>query len=168
MYLPLYQQIWSLTLWHRTAVAAFSSMLGFAWLWAVIDSQYHIVSFIGRTLLRQPASQWPPNSHRPWLATSVHDFWSFRWHQLLRHFFVTFGARPCGKSSGGGFTKATGLRVRGLLGWLWTMTWTVFWGAFLHDAWARRGLFSTEIFPDYVRPGKFLVNIIMQLSRSVL
>ncbi|KAI0299135.1 hypothetical protein B0F90DRAFT_1631745 [Multifurca ochricompacta] len=198
----------SLTIWHRTAVAAFSSMLGFAWTWAVIDSAYHIGSLIGRTLLCQSASQWPPSSHRPWLSTSLHELWSFRWHQLLRHFFVTFGARPCGKIFGrmgalmgafavsgilhhvalwglgygtefktaGGFffimglgtvmeeefTKATGLRVRGLLGWLWTMTWTVFWGVFMLDAWARRGLFST----DFSRSMFVLVNSLSILPCS--
>ncbi|KAH9030382.1 hypothetical protein EDB84DRAFT_211442 [Lactarius hengduanensis] len=35
-------------------------------------------------------------SHRPWLSTSLHEFWSYRWHQLFRHIFVTFGARPGG------------------------------------------------------------------------
>jgi hypothetical protein len=35
-------------------------------------------------------------SARPWMATSITDFWSFRWHQFFRNTFVAFGARPGG------------------------------------------------------------------------
>jgi hypothetical protein len=53
-----------------------------------------------RILLRRPASHWPPFFRRPWMATSIQDFWSVRWHQLLRHLFVMFGARSPSGSIG--------------------------------------------------------------------
>jgi hypothetical protein len=52
---------------------------------------YTTAALVGRVLLRQPATDWPPLSARPWTATSITDFWSFRWHQFFRHTFVTFG-----------------------------------------------------------------------------
>ncbi|KAI0297524.1 hypothetical protein B0F90DRAFT_1938763 [Multifurca ochricompacta] len=200
----------SLSLWRRVAAAAFCGVCGGLWVWAIADSSYHAGTLIGRILLCQPASQWPPNSRQPWLSTSVREFWSFRWHQALRHFFISFGARPCGKllwrpgaimgsfavsaifhhialwgldygtefSTAGGFfllmglgtimevefTRVTGLRVQGLFGWLWTMLWTLFWGTFMIDEWARRGMFSNDFFPEYLRLGKLLVDTVITLS----
>ena len=59
-----------------------------------IDALYHLAMLVGRILLLQPAWRWPPLSDRPWMATSITEFWSFRWHQFFRHVFVVFGARP--------------------------------------------------------------------------
>jgi len=85
----------------RTALAALSGICGGVWVYSLGDSMYHISSLVGRIILRQPASLWPRAFHRPWMSSSIHEFWSFRWHQFLRHFFITFGARPggmlCGK-----------------------------------------------------------------------
>ena len=61
-----------------------------------IDIFYHIATLIGRILLRQSAWQWPPVFNRPWMSTSVAEFWSVRWHQQLRYLFVKFGSRPGG------------------------------------------------------------------------
>ncbi|KAH9058078.1 hypothetical protein EDB87DRAFT_962841 [Lactarius vividus] len=80
----------------RIASAAFASICGGFWTYLLVDTLYHISALIGRIVCRQPASHWPPISHRPWLSTSLHEFWSYRWHQLFRHIFVTFGARPAG------------------------------------------------------------------------
>ncbi|KAI0303620.1 hypothetical protein B0F90DRAFT_1815930 [Multifurca ochricompacta] len=192
--------------------AAICAICGGVWVYAVIDSMYHIATLIGRIILRQPASHWPPNSHRPWLSTSIHEFWSFRWHQFFRHFFITFGARPGGALLGqpgaliGAFTisatihylgmwglghgtdfiaagifflfmglgtvfedafkKATGVRVQGMLGWLWTMLWVLVWGMVMVDGWAQRGMFSADFLPEHLRPGKLLVDAIsIRLSK---
>ncbi|KAI0290548.1 hypothetical protein B0F90DRAFT_1824932 [Multifurca ochricompacta] len=198
--------------WSRVGVAAFAGVCGGFWVWAILDSYYEISALVGRTLLRQPASQWPPLSHRPWLSTSLHAFWSFRWHQLFRHFFVTFGARPGGAILGqsgaffGAFTasaimhhvglwglnygtlstarffllmgigiiiervfkKATGLRVGGIFGWLWSILWVLVWGVFLLDEWAQRGMVSTVFLPARFRYGKLAVETVITLSKKLM
>ncbi|KAH8990399.1 hypothetical protein EDB86DRAFT_2939148 [Lactarius hatsudake] len=83
-----------LSLLPRIVSAAFASICGGFWLYLLIDTMYHMAALVGRVVCRQPASHWPPVSHRPWLSTSLHEFWSSRWHQLFRHLFITFGTRP--------------------------------------------------------------------------
>jgi hypothetical protein len=78
------------------AWAAFATFWGGVWVYASVDAGYLIAMLIGRLVFRQPASQWPPFMRRPWLSTSIREFWSYRWHQALRHFFIVFGARPGG------------------------------------------------------------------------
>ena len=80
----------------RVGKAAFATILGTVYLYAIMDSSYLIATLVGRVILRQPASHWPRPSRRPWMATSVRDFWAVRWHQFYRHIFVVFGARPGG------------------------------------------------------------------------
>ena len=80
----------------RAAFAALLTLLGGIIVYTTNDAYYHIATLIGRGLLRQPTTDWPALSARPWMATSIMDFWGFRWHQFFRHTFVTFGARPCG------------------------------------------------------------------------
>ncbi len=86
----------NLSLFPRNASAAFAGICGGVWAYSLVEMVYRIGALIGRVVFRQSASHWPPVSHRPWLSTSLHEFWSFRWHQLLRHLFVIFGARPGG------------------------------------------------------------------------
>jgi hypothetical protein len=194
----------------RTFIAALVAIFAALWLYAVEDSMYHIATLIGRVLLRQSASLWPPLSRRPWMSTSIREFWGVRWHQIFRHIFVMYGARPGGALLGrpgaiagafalsafihvvgqwafgrgveartdggffllmglgiileGGFERATGSRVRGVLGWLWTMSWTLAWGTPMIDTWARRGVFASYAFPDRLRLGKILVNGAISLS----
>ena len=85
-----------LALVPRTALAAFCGIMGGLWMYGIIDTQYHIEAVIGRTIFRQPASAWPRLLNRPWMSTSIQEFWNFRWHQLYRHIFIVFGARPGG------------------------------------------------------------------------
>ena len=202
----------SLTFVPRTALAAFCGMCGGAWTYALVDSLYHISTLIGRTVLHQPASAWPRLFHRPWMSTSVQEFWSFRWHQIVRHLFIVFGARPGGAlfgkpgavmgafavssilhhvglwgtgngtefvTAGGffllmgvgavieeGFKRVTGLRVGGWIGWSWTMMWTILWGTFMIDGWARHGVFATQLLPNGIRPGKVVVDTIIAMSNK--
>lgn len=44
--------------------------------------------------LGQDPAQWPPLFDRPWLSTSLREFWGKRWHQLFRGCFVSLGSRP--------------------------------------------------------------------------
>ena len=41
--------------------------------------------------------------------------------------------------------QATGRRVSGIIGWLWTFSWLVLWGLPIVDAWARRGLIGSVL-----------------------
>ncbi|KAH9001034.1 hypothetical protein EDB92DRAFT_2057256 [Lactarius akahatsu] len=84
----------NLSLLPRIAAAALCGICGGVWTYSLIDGFYYLAALFGRVVCRQPASHWPPVSNRPWVSTSLHEFWSTRWHQLFRHLFVTFGARP--------------------------------------------------------------------------
>jgi hypothetical protein len=141
---------------------------------------YHVAMLIGRILLRQPASHWPPFFRRPWTASSLRDFWSaplapdlptcfhrargpsrrripgtaWRGHGHLRrvrspahcvpvgdrarvtgfHHTGKFYLMGLGVTWKSAFERATGSRVRGWLGWLWTMERTTSWGSLLLDS----------------------------------
>ena len=172
-----------------------------------VDVYYHIASLVGRLVFRQPAWQWPPPSNRPWMSTSIADFWRFRWHGFFRHVFIVFGARP-GKALFGrhgallgafgvsavihdlglwglgrgtefrtvggffilmgvgvilerAFEGMTGRGVGGFWGWVWTMVWTLGWCTLTVDAWVRRGMAATDPPPNWLRPGKLLIETII-------
>ena len=80
----------------RCAWAVFYTACGGLMVYTNVDALYYIAALVGRILLRQPAWRWPPLSDHPWKATSITEFWSFRWHQFFRHVFVVFGAVPGG------------------------------------------------------------------------
>ncbi|KAI9513169.1 hypothetical protein F5148DRAFT_1317767 [Russula earlei] len=88
----------------RTALAALSGICGGVWSYALVDSLYH------------PSLLWPRVFHRPWISGVV------RWHQLMRHFFIVFGARPGGMLYGkpgaflGAFTVSAILHHTGVWG----------------------------------------------------
>ena len=44
------------------------------------------------------------------------------------------------------YWMATGRRVSGLVGWLWTWIWIIGWGQFLVEAYARKGLIGQQWF----------------------
>ena len=200
----------SLAFVPRSALAALCGICGGVWTHLLVDTVYHVSTVIGRTVFRQPASSWPRAFNRPWMSTSIKEYWNFRWHQLMRHHFIVYGARPGGflfgkpgafmggfavsailhhiglwgvgngtefVTAGGffllmgigavmevGFTSATGLRVGGLVGWLWTMVWTTLCGTFMIDGWARHGMLATQFLPDGFRPGKVVVDAIIAMS----
>ena len=60
-----------------------------------------------------------------------------------------------------GFKQATGHRVGGLLGWVWSMVWLIGWGTMIIDSWTRSGLMACDFFPFAPRPGKWLVDAII-------
>ena len=60
----------------------------------MVQFNYSIGTLIGIIVFRQEPAQWPPVIQAPWLATSVRDFWSHRWHQLFRRSFIVMGGWP--------------------------------------------------------------------------
>ena len=52
------------------------------------------MSAIGVGLLGQSPSDWPPLMDRPWLSTSLHEFWGRRWHQMMRRPLAILGGIP--------------------------------------------------------------------------
>jgi len=63
-------------------------------IYSVIQFNYDVLTLVGVAVLRQDPAQWPPFFQSPWLATSLRDFWSRRWHQLYRRPFVVLGSWP--------------------------------------------------------------------------
>ncbi|KAF9524844.1 membrane bound O-acyl transferase family-domain-containing protein [Crepidotus variabilis] len=59
-----------------------------------INALYHMFAIIGITVFRQSPMQWPPVSDKPYLSTSLNEFWTKRWHQLFRDCFIGFGGKP--------------------------------------------------------------------------
>jgi len=86
----------TLSIIPRFALATFLTLCAGVVVYTTVDAMYHFATLVGRLILRQAAWQWPPLSNRPWMATSITEFWSFRWHQFFRHLFVVFGGRPGG------------------------------------------------------------------------
>ena len=69
--------------------------------------------------------------------------------QRVGGFFLMMGA---GVILEHGWKTATGHRVGGFAGWVWTIGWTLFWAHMLVDAWALRGLVGSQFMPDKWRP----------------
>jgi len=59
------------------------------------------VSFAGHGLGTTP-DNCPPGIHSPWFATSVSNFWGYRWHQWTRLAFLNFAGKPLAAVTGGG------------------------------------------------------------------
>ncbi|KAL1947968.1 hypothetical protein VTO73DRAFT_13692 [Trametes versicolor] len=59
-----------------------------------LEMVYDIFSLIGVGLLNQPPALWPPVHDKPWHMSSLHEFWSKRWHQILRSVFLVMGGYP--------------------------------------------------------------------------
>jgi hypothetical protein len=79
------------------------------------------------------------------------EFWS------VGGFFLIQG---CGCILEALFKKATGLKVGGWAGWLWTMGWMAGWGHLMVDAWARRGLVGSKFLPEGYMPSQILLSYI--------
>ncbi|KAI6147993.1 membrane bound O-acyl transferase family-domain-containing protein [Pisolithus tinctorius] len=55
---------------------------------------YYSLAIVCIIVFRQHPSQWPPLFDRPWLSTSLSDFWGRRWHQMFRFPLVSCGGVP--------------------------------------------------------------------------
>ncbi|KAI6039567.1 hypothetical protein EDC04DRAFT_2568328 [Pisolithus marmoratus] len=78
----------------RYARSSVISTLAAVVIYANIQMSYDINTFIGIAVVQQNPAQWPPIFDEPWKATSLHDFWGYRWHQQMRRLFIVFGGWP--------------------------------------------------------------------------
>jgi hypothetical protein len=76
------------------------SLCGMVFIYTSVDIMYQVCALFGQIVLGQSAGQWPRIANRPWMATSVTEFWGKRWHQFFRHLFVVYGSRPGAKIAG--------------------------------------------------------------------
>ena len=60
-------------------------------IYASMQAMCQIFSLFSLIFLCHSPTQWPPLFDHPWLATSLSQFWSRRWHQLFKDIFVSFG-----------------------------------------------------------------------------
>ena len=56
--------------------------------------EYDLFTIVGVAIFCQDPAQWPPIFQAPWLATSLREIWSRRWHQLFKRIYVMLGGRP--------------------------------------------------------------------------
>lgn len=59
-----------------------------------LEMVYDIFSLVGVGLFNQSPALWPPVHDEPWHMSSLHEFWSKRWHQILRSVFLVMGGYP--------------------------------------------------------------------------
>ncbi|KAI0310851.1 membrane bound O-acyl transferase family-domain-containing protein [Amylostereum chailletii] len=58
--------------------------------------------------------------------------------------------------------QKTGMKVGGVMGRVWALAWTVFWGSLIVDAWARRGLVISKMSPDAARPALYWAKVVQK------
>jgi alginate O-acetyltransferase complex protein AlgI len=91
--------------------------------------------------------RWPENFDRPYLATSIQEFWA-RWHMTLSRFLKDYLYIPLGGNRRGAFRTNVNLLLTMLLGGLWHgaawsfMIWGGLHGTFLiiHRLWSKSSL----------------------------
>ncbi|KAI6164112.1 hypothetical protein EDD17DRAFT_1725094 [Pisolithus thermaeus] len=84
----------------RYARSSIISLLTAFIIYADVQMNYDIGTLIGITVAQQDPAQWPPLFDEPWKATSLHDFWGYRWHQFVRRLFIVLGGWPLGSVFG--------------------------------------------------------------------
>jgi hypothetical protein len=98
------------------------SFCGMIVIYSSVEVMYQVCALFGQIVLGQSAAQWPRIADRPWMSTSVTEFWGKRWHQFFRHLFVVYGARPGRKIAGwygsimGAYVVSAVMHVLGLWG----------------------------------------------------
>ncbi|KAH7885712.1 hypothetical protein F5I97DRAFT_1808491 [Phlebopus sp. FC_14] len=79
--------------WHVLRCVSIS-FLAMWMIYFAVQWMYYFAAAIFVTVFQQHPSQWPPVFDAPWLSTSLRDFWSHRWHQTMRHIFLSLGGQP--------------------------------------------------------------------------
>jgi len=59
--------------------------------------------------------------------------------------------------------QMTGYRVKGWIGRVWTLFWVGFWGIFLVDAWAAKGLIGSVFFAEKYRPMNHIARLVSNI-----
>ena len=113
---------------HPGAPAAWGAVFAFAMQIYFDFSGYSDIAIGSARLL---GFDFPENFRRPYLATSVGDFWR-RWHISLSTWLRDYLYVPLGGNRGGTFATVRNLMITMLLGGLWHgANWTfVAWGAY--------------------------------------
>ncbi|TFK28200.1 hypothetical protein FA15DRAFT_634495 [Coprinopsis marcescibilis] len=62
------------------------------------------------------------------------------------------------------YKAATGKRVGGYAGHMWTIIWVVGWGNLLIDAWFRKGLAGSVFFPAGWRPTEIILDVVKRIA----
>ncbi|KAI9462681.1 hypothetical protein F5148DRAFT_982658 [Russula earlei] len=106
----------------RLLLTSLICLSGMIIIYTSVEIMYHVSALFGQVVFGQSAAQWPRIANRPWLSTSVTEFWGERWHQFFRHLFVVYGSRPGRKIAGwhgsimGAYTVSAVMHVWGLWG----------------------------------------------------
>ena len=106
----------------RLLLVSCISLCGMIVIYSSVEVMYQVCALFGQIVLGQSAAQWPRIADRPWMSTSVTEFWGKRWHQFFRHLFVVYGARPGRKIAGwygsimGAYFVSAVMHVLGLWG----------------------------------------------------
>ena len=58
------------------------------------------------------------------------------------------------------FTRATGQKVGGWAGWLWTFGWLLGWGNILSDSYGRAGFIGAKFSPEGSMPSEIIQSYI--------
>ncbi len=113
---------------HLGAPWAWSGIVAFAFQIYFDFSGYTDIALGSARLL---GFDFPPNFHRPYLATSIREFWH-RWHMSLSTWLRDYVYIPLGGSHGSAAATARNLMLTMLVGGLWHgASWTfVAWGAY--------------------------------------
>ncbi|KAJ7150325.1 hypothetical protein C8R46DRAFT_1124626 [Mycena filopes] len=78
----------------RYAVSTLIHMLTGSALLAGFGMIYDLITLIAVLAFDSPPAAWPPITHAPWHASSMHQLWAQSWHQLLRNTFLVYGGYP--------------------------------------------------------------------------
>jgi Membrane bound O-acyl transferase family len=79
---------------HRYLFSSFISLLAGITVICGIQIGYYMCTIVGVGLLQNDPSDWPPAFDKPWVSTSLNEFWTRRWHQSFRDIFVGAGSKP--------------------------------------------------------------------------
>jgi hypothetical protein len=58
------------------------------------------------------------------------------------------------------FEKASGRKVGGPAGWLWTLAWTIGWCQLLMEGYLGMGMGGSQVLPECWRPGKAIIDMV--------
>lgn len=59
-----------------------------------LEIGYEYMTLFAVIFLRSDPATWPPLADKPWVSTSLHEFWGQRWHQTIRRSTVLVGGYP--------------------------------------------------------------------------
>lgn len=78
----------------RYTVSTLLSLLVGLGIMSGLNTLYYLETLFFVGILQNNPKNWPPLFDEPWKSESLVDFWSRRWHQILRQTFLVFGGYP--------------------------------------------------------------------------